>query len=98
MILRRSERFKRAFQELPAGVQRKALKAFALFAENPGHPSLRIKKIKGFEDIADKDHPWEGHINRRYRFTFHYESLSGSEEVICVFRNVDNHDECLKNP
>jgi hypothetical protein len=45
MIFRRSERFKRAFRVLPAGVQKKALKAFSLFAENPRHPSLHIKKI-----------------------------------------------------
>lgn len=92
MIFRRSDRFRRAFRVLPASVQKKARKAFALFAENPGHPSLRIKKIKGFEDI------WEGRIDRQYRFTFHYETLANSEEIIWVFRNVDDHDECLKNP
>jgi len=92
MIFRRSERFKRAFKILPASVQKKALKAFVLCAENPKHLSLQVKKIKGFEDI------WEGHIDRQYRFTFHYETLADSAEIVCVFRNVDNHDECLKNP
>lgn len=92
MIFYRSERFKRAFQGLPTGTQKKALKAFAMFADNPRHPSLHITKIEGFEDI------WEGRIDRQYRFTFHYETLANSEEIICVFRNVDNHDECLKNP
>jgi mRNA interferase RelE/StbE len=92
MIFRRSERFKRGFRLLPAVTQKKALKAFALFAENPRHPSLQIKKIKGVDDI------WEGRINRNYRFTFHYETSASDEEIICVFRNVDNHDECLKNP
>ena len=92
MIFRRSERFKRAFRVLPANIQKKALKAFALFAENPRHPSLQIKKIKGFEAV------WEGRIDRQYRFTFHYETPAYGEEVICVFRNVDNHDKCLKNP
>jgi len=92
VIFRRSQRFKRAFQALPASAQRKALKAFALFAENPRHPSLQIKKIKGTEAV------WEGRINRHYRFTFHYETLPDSAEVVCVFRNVDNHDEYLKNP
>lgn len=93
MIFRRSERFKRAFRLLPANIQKKAVRAFALFAENPRHPSsLQIKKIKGVENI------WEGRIDRQYRFTFHYETLANSEEVMCVFRNVDNHDECLKNP
>ena len=92
MIFRRSERFKRAFKILPASVQKKALKAFVLFAENPKHPSLQVKKVKGFEDI------WEGRIDRQYWYTFHYETLVDSSEIDCVFRNVDNHDECLKNP
>jgi hypothetical protein len=92
MIFRRSERFKRAFQALPSNVQKKALTAFTLFAENPRHPSLQVKKIKGLENV------WEGRINRNYRFTFHYESQAEGEEIACVFRNIDNHDECLKNP
>ena len=92
MIFRRSQRFKRAFQDLPANTQRKALEVFALFAENPKHLSLQTKKIKGIEGV------WEGRIDRQYRFTFHYETLANSEEVIYIFRNVDNHNECLKNP
>lgn len=37
-------------------------------------------------------------IDQQYRFTFHYEKDEATGEIICVFRNVDNHDECLKNP
>jgi mRNA interferase RelE/StbE len=92
MIFRRSERFKRAFRLLPAVAQKKALKVLALFAENPRHPSLHVKKIKGVEDI------WEGCINRNYRLTFHYETPVSGDEIVCVFRNVDNHEACLKNP
>lgn len=92
MIYRRSERFRRAFKELPLPVQEKVIKAFVLFQENPNHPSLVIKKIKGMDSI------WEGRIDQQYRFTFHYEKSTTGGETICVFRNVDNHDECLKNP
>lgn len=92
MIFRRSERFKRAFQALPASVQKKALKAFVLFADNPRHPSLQIKKIKGLENV------WEGQIDRQYRFAFHYETLANNKGFFCIFRNADNHEECLKNP
>ena len=41
---------------------------------------------------------WEGRINQQSRFTFHYESMQETGETICVFRNVDNHDEYLKSP
>jgi mRNA-degrading endonuclease RelE of RelBE toxin-antitoxin system len=92
MIYRRSARFHKAFKALPHNTQRKVIQAFALFRDNPEHPSLVIKKIKGIEGI------WEGRIDRQYRFTFHYEKDHVSGETICVFRNVDNHDECLKNP
>ncbi|RCK76797.1 MAG: hypothetical protein ANABAC_3222 [Anaerolineae bacterium] len=90
MLFRRTERFKKAFQALPEEIQEKAFKAFRLMAENPRHPSLRVKKIKGSEQI------WEGRIDRQYRFTFQFVEEGG--QTIIVFRNIDNHDECLKNP
>ncbi len=90
MIYRRTERFKRAFQALPRPIHAKVAKAFELFARDPQHPSLGIKKIKGHQDI------WEGRTDRHYRFTFHYEKKKG-KQAICVFRNVDSHDECLQN-
>ena len=48
--------------------------------------------MQGYEGV------WEGRIDQQYRFTFHYERHPESDESICVFRNVDNHDECLENP
>jgi hypothetical protein len=92
MIYRRSARFLKAYEDLPHEIQGKAKQAFTLFRENRDHPSLVIKKIRGMEGV------WEGRIDRQYRFTFHYEKDEASGETICVFRNVDNHDECLKNP
>ena len=92
MIYRRTERFKTAFVNLPKETQEKVYKAFALLKEDPGHPSLMIKKMQGLEDI------WEGRIDQEYRFTFHYEIEEITGETVCVFRNIDNHDACLKNP
>lgn len=92
MIYRRTARFRKAFQMLPRQAQEKVIKAFALFQSDPNHPSLVIKKIKGLEGI------WEGRIDQNYRFTFHYEKDALSGETVCVFRNVDHHDACLKNP
>jgi len=92
MIYRRTAHFKKAYQTLPKNIQKKTAKAFVLFQENPPHPSLGVKKMQGHKGI------WEGRIDQQYRFTFHYENQSKTGETICVFRNVDNHDECLKNP
>ena len=91
MIFRRTERFRKAFRSLPANIQSKTLKALALFGQNQRHPSLQIKKMQGRDGI------WEARIDQKYRFTFHYEK-GRQEEILCVLRNVDNHDECLKNP
>jgi mRNA-degrading endonuclease RelE of RelBE toxin-antitoxin system len=92
MIYRRSERFRKAFEALPRGIQEKVIKAFVLFQTDQRHPSLVIKKMQGQSDI------WEGRIDQNYRFTFQYKTDEATGEVMCIFRNVDNHDECLKNP
>jgi mRNA-degrading endonuclease RelE of RelBE toxin-antitoxin system len=92
MIYRRTERFRKAFANLPPDIQKKVLKAFELFKENPRHPSLMIRKMYGLEEI------WEGRIDQQYRFTLHYEMDEATNETICIFRNIDNHDECLRHP
>lgn len=40
-----SEKFRKAFADLPADVQKQARQAYRLFIENPRHPSLRFKPI-----------------------------------------------------
>lgn len=92
MIYRRTDRFKKAYQSLPKYIRKKVFKAFDLFQNDPTHPSLGVKKMQGYEGI------WEGRIDQKYRFTFHYERDLETGETLCVFRNVDNHDACLKNP
>jgi mRNA-degrading endonuclease RelE of RelBE toxin-antitoxin system len=92
MIYRRTARFKKAYQSLPKHIRKKVAKAFALLQEDPAYPSLGVKKMQEYQGV------WECRIDQQYRFTFHYERHPESDETICVFRNVDNHDECLKNP
>ena len=75
----RTERFKKAAARLPREVQAKAAKAFVLFKENPRHPSLGVKRVQGISGV------WEGRIDIRYRFTFHYEG------DLCVLRNIGPH-------
>jgi mRNA-degrading endonuclease RelE of RelBE toxin-antitoxin system len=86
----RTERFKKAFRALPEPVREKAVKALQLLAENPRHPSLQVKKIRGTENI------WEARVDQKYRFTFQVERKN--KQTIIFLRNIDNHDDCLKNP
>lgn len=59
-----SDVFRREFQRLPKEIQKIADKQFQLFLENPYHPSLNSKKLKGEENV------WQARINYYYRFTF----------------------------
>ncbi|MBK7897220.1 MAG: hypothetical protein WAS33_22165 [Candidatus Promineifilaceae bacterium] len=86
MALIFTHRFKKAYQRLPQTIQNKVKKAIRLLVENPGHPSLRIKRIQGTDRI------FEGRVDLKYRFSFEYDN----DDIL--LRNVDNHDECLKNP
>ena len=45
MRSRATPRFWAAYHELPAEIQKLAQKAYRLFRENPGHPSLQFKKV-----------------------------------------------------
>lgn len=81
-----TNRFKKAYQRLPQNIQGKVKKALRLLVENPRHPSLRVKRIQGTDKI------YEGRIDLKYRFSFEFDN----EDI--MLRNVDNHDDCLKNP
>ena len=47
MINRTLPEFWRRFEKLPDAVQSQARKGFAIFRENPSHPSLRFKPLQG---------------------------------------------------
>jgi mRNA interferase RelE/StbE len=78
----RKKKFIKAYRALPPEIKEKVRKAFELFKQDPKHPSLHTKKIKG---IKGQD-VFEGRIDKSYRFTFHYDG----DEV--VFRNIGPHD------
>ena len=86
MQIERTDRFKRAYKELTKDDQARAQKALRLLAENQRYPSLRVKKIKGAENI------WEARVSRSIRLTFEMAS-----DVI-LLRNIGAHDPTLKNP
>ncbi|MEW5828329.1 MAG: hypothetical protein AB1846_05510 [Chloroflexota bacterium] len=45
MNSRTTDKFRKAYAELPADVRKQARQAYRLFIENPYHPSLRFKSI-----------------------------------------------------
>ncbi len=92
MIYRRLKRFRKAFADLPPDIQAAVIKTFRLFRDDPGHPSLGIKKMVGHRNI------WEGRITRNYRFTFEYRDDPVTGERICIFRNIGAHDILDRNP
>ena len=80
MKLARTARFARDFRSLPTDIQRRAAKQLQLLLNNPRHPSLRIKKMEGAQDI------WEGRISKIYRFTFQV------RHDTYILRRIGTHD------
>lgn len=80
-----ADRFWKSFNSLPLEIQKQARDKFALFIENPYHPSLRTKKQDG------KDEIWEGHISLGYVFTFRYSILEG--ETVIESLDIGKHEE-----
>jgi mRNA-degrading endonuclease RelE of RelBE toxin-antitoxin system len=85
MKIQTTRPFDKDYNALPETVKVRADKQFFLLLENPDHPSLRLKKIKGHPSI------WEGRITKSYRFTF---QISGD---VYLLRRIGTHD-ILKTP
>jgi len=77
--------FDRDYDSLQKGIKERASKQLALLLENPRHPSLRLKKIKGHPTM------WEGRITESYRFTF---QIVGETYLL---RRIGTH-EILRTP
>ena len=80
------ERFRRSYQHLPREIRRKVDKQLRLLADNPRHPSLQVKHIKGTKGL------WEARADLHYRLTFEM-----TADTIYL-RVVGHHDEVLKRP
>jgi mRNA-degrading endonuclease RelE of RelBE toxin-antitoxin system len=85
MKIQTTRPFDEDYNALPESIKERADKQFVLLLENPHHPSLRLKKIKGHPNI------WEGRVTKSYRFTF---QISGE---IYLLRRIGIHD-ILKTP
>jgi hypothetical protein len=79
-------RFRFQYARLPLEIQRKVDKAVDILDIDFRYPGLRSHPLKGYEGI------YEAYVDDKYRMT--YERRAD----VLVMRNIDNHDECLKNP
>jgi mRNA-degrading endonuclease RelE of RelBE toxin-antitoxin system len=81
-----SDLFLDSFKHLPIDAKKALKKKLDLLADNPKHPSLRTKKIKGSGDI------FEASINMDIRMTWEF-----YEDGI-LLRNIGKYDKTLGNP
>lgn len=86
MPIRHTERFDTQYERLPLVIQRNVHKALRLLDTDFRHPGLRSHPVEGAPGV------YEAYVDIQYRLT--YERRGD----VLVLRNVDNHDECLKNP
>ena len=85
MEIKPSPKFTRDYKNLPPLLRKRTNEQLKLLLENPQHPSLGLKKMKGFPDI------WEARITKNYRFTF---QIHGD---FYFLRKIGTHD-ILKRP
>ena len=85
MKIQTTRPFDEDYSALPESIKERVDKQLIILIENPHHPSLRLKKIKGHPNI------WEGRITKSYRFTF---QISG--EIYLLLR-IGTHG-VLKTP
>ena len=86
MRITRTARFKRAWERLTEPEKEVARKALKNLENDISYPSLRVKKMKGTEQV------WEARANLSLRITFEIEN------GVIVLRNIGQHDEALDNP
>lgn len=68
------------YARLPGAVRERVDKQLALLLDNPHHPSLRLKKLHGTNDL------WELRVTRGYRVTL---QIAGDTYIL---RRVGTHD------
>jgi mRNA interferase RelE/StbE len=86
MKIVRTGSFKKAWARLNENDKKSARKAIENLITNIKYPALRVKKIKGTDNI------WEARASHTLRITFHVDS------DIIILRNIGHHDETLKKP
>ena len=82
-----TDTFKKNFAALPKAIQKKVSRMLRFLADDPRHPSLQSKPIRGARGL------YEARVDRFYRLT--YERLPGD---VLRLRVVGRHDEALRGP
>ena len=80
MTLRPTRRFAADYTALPPSVRQRVDSALDRLLQNPRHPSLQAKKMKGFENR------WEARVTLNHRLIF---SIEGDAYVLL---RVGTHD------
>ena len=86
MRIARTARFKKAWEQLTKEDKAVARKAIMNMATDIRYPSLRVKKIRGTDNI------WEARAGHSLRITF---EIGGATIIL---RNIGHHDEVLGHP
>jgi len=87
MKIRYSSLFKKKVQAMKPEMKKRLKMKLSLLIDDPKHPSLRTKKIKGTDGI------FELSVTMAVRLTFEY-----TESGDLLLRNIGEHDATLKNP
>ena len=86
MKICRSDRFKKAWEELNEDEKDLSRKALRNLSKDLRYPALRVKKIQGV------DHIREARISRSLRMTFEI------KKDTIILRNIGRHDDTLDRP
>jgi mRNA-degrading endonuclease YafQ of YafQ-DinJ toxin-antitoxin module len=84
--IKTSAAFDKLFKRLPARVRQQALEKLNLYLNDPQHPSLRAKRVRGTDAI------WEMSVTMNYRMTFEL-----PDDSTILLRRIGTHDT-LRNP
>ena len=79
MKIRRTNSFLKDYKRLPSDISSRVDKQLSLLLQNPRHPSLRLKKLKGTDRF-------EIRISKSYRMTLRY------QDQTLELRRVGTHD------
>jgi hypothetical protein len=77
---RATSAFWAAYRALPVEIQDQARRAYGLFRDNPGHPSLRFKRV------SDRDPIYSARITINYRAL----GFLAGDEIIWTW--IGNHE------
>ncbi len=80
MKLIRTDRFLQDYRKLPAQVRKHTDRELLYLAQDIGHPSLRVRRVRKYADV------YEGSVSMRYRFLF---QITGEAYILL---RIGKHD------